>query len=161
VVVDVPAGLALRINTINMVLLLVVVLAGGALSDVVGRRPVLLGSALAVLLCAWPLFSLLHHPDFWAMLMGQAALALLLGPWLGTVPAAMAEAYPARVRCTALSVGYNLTLGIVGGTTPLVATWLISRTHDDLSPAFLLMAAAAVSVVVVLGLRETYHEPLR
>jgi MHS family proline/betaine transporter-like MFS transporter len=43
----------------------------------------------------------------------------------------------------------------------MVATYLIERSHDDLAPAYYLMAAAAVTTVVVLGLRETAHEPLR
>jgi MHS family proline/betaine transporter-like MFS transporter len=73
----------------------------------------------------------------------------------------MVEAFPARVRCTALSVGYNLAMGLLGGTTPLVAAYLIERSHNDLSPAFYIMAAAAVSLGVLLRLRETAHAPLR
>jgi MHS family proline/betaine transporter-like MFS transporter len=60
-----------------------------------------------------------------------------------------------------VSVAYNLCVGLLGGTTPLVATYLIARSHDDLAPAYYLMATAAVSTVVVLGLRETAGEPLR
>ena len=66
------------------------------------------------------------------------------------------ELVPDRLRCTVLSVGYNLGFGILGGLTPMVAVYTINRSHDDLSPAFLLMAAAAVSSVVIAGLRETY-----
>jgi len=71
-------------------------------------------------------------------------------------PAAMVELGPDRLRCTVLSVGYNLSFGILGGLTPMVAVYTINRSHDDLSPAFLLMASAAVSFVVIAGLRETY-----
>ena len=68
----------------------------------------------------------------------------------------MVELVPDRLRCTVLSVGYNLGFGILGGLTPMVAVYTINRSHDDLSPAFLLMAAAAVSSIVIAGLRETY-----
>ena len=42
----------------------------------------------------------------------------------------------------------------------MVAIYTINRSHDDLSPSFLLMAAAAVSFVVITGLRETYKVAL-
>ena len=68
----------------------------------------------------------------------------------------MVELVPDRVRCTVLSVGYNTGMAFLGGVTPLVAVYTIKRSQYDLSPAFLLMAAAAISFVVVVGLRETY-----
>jgi MHS family proline/betaine transporter-like MFS transporter len=57
-------------------------------------------------------------------------------------------------------VGYNTGMAFLGGLTPLVAVYTIKRSQYDLSPAFLLMAAAAISFVVVVGLRETYKLPL-
>ena len=64
------------------------------------------------------------------------------------------------MRCTAIALGYNVTLGVVGGLSPLVATWLVERTGDDLSPAFMIMAAAAISFLAVLGFRERSRVPL-
>jgi len=67
---------------------------------------------------------------------------------------------PEQVRCTVLSLGYNTGMAILGGLTPMVAVYTIKRSHYDLSPAFLLMAAAAVSFIVVIALRETYKMSL-
>jgi MHS family proline/betaine transporter-like MFS transporter len=64
------------------------------------------------------------------------------------------------VRCTAIALGYNVTLGIVGGLSPLVATWLVARTADQLAPAFMIMIAAAVSFLAVLSFREGSRSPL-
>jgi MFS transporter, MHS family, proline/betaine transporter len=72
----------------------------------------------------------------------------------------MVELVPDRVRCTVLSVGYNTGLAILGGLTPMVAAYTVKRSQYDLSPAFLLMAASAVSFIVIVGLRETYKLPL-
>jgi MHS family proline/betaine transporter-like MFS transporter len=47
-------------------------------------------------------------------------------------------------------------MGVLGGLTPMVAVYTIKRRQYDLSPAFLLMAAAAMSFVAIAGLRETY-----
>ena len=62
----------------------------------------------------------------------------------------MVEGTPAAVRCTAIALGYNVTRGIAGGVTPLAAAWRVSRTENDPSPAFLVMAAAAVSFACIL-----------
>ena len=53
------------------------------------------------------------------------------------------------------ALGTAIGFGILGGLTPMVAVYTINRSHDDLSLAFLLMAAAAVSSIVIAGLRET------
>lgn len=159
-VVHVEAAQALDINTISMVVLLLMIPVAGGLSDRIGRKPLLLAAAVGLLVGSWPLFWLMHHPNFVLQLLSQSGFAVLIGLFVGTSPATMAETFPAHVRCTALSLGYNLCLGILGGTTPMVATYLIARSHDDLSPAFYLMAAAAVSLGVILNLRETAYSPL-
>jgi len=159
-VVHIQAARALDINTINMVLLLLLIPAAGMLSDRLGRKPLLVGAALGTFVLAWPLFWLMHHPDTRLILAGQMGFAVLIGLFLGVVPVTMVEAFPARVRCSALSVGFNLCLGVLGGTTPLVTVYLITRSHNDLSPAFYLMAAAAISLFVILRLHETARAPL-
>jgi MHS family proline/betaine transporter-like MFS transporter len=65
----------------------------------------------------------------------------------------MVEAVPAALRYTAIAIGYNVTLGMIGGLSPVVATWLVDRIADQLAPAYLIMAAAAVSFLSVLTFR--------
>ena len=47
---------------------------------------------------------------------------------------------------------------VIGGLTPIAATWLVARTGDDLSPAYMIMAAAAVSTVALLFVPETFRQ---
>lgn len=160
-VVHVSAREALDINTINMVVMLVLVPLMGLLSDHIGRKPLLLASTIGLVVLSYPLFWLMHHDDAPLILFGQMGFAVLIALFSGAGPTTMVEALPANVRCTALSVGYNLSVGVIGGFTPLVATYLIQRTKDDFAPAYFLMLTGLVSLCVILTMRETYRDTLR
>lgn len=152
---------ALEINTANMVLLLAVMLATAVLSDRIGRKPVMMAALASVAVLAWPLFWLMHHPDPALAFLGQMGFALALGGYLGVQPSFMVEAVPRKVRCTTVALGYNLALGIIGGTAPMVATWLVERTGYQPAPAFYIAAAAAVSLAAIATFRETARSPLQ
>jgi MHS family proline/betaine transporter-like MFS transporter len=151
---------ALGINTISMALLLPLMVAMGWVSDRVGRRPVMLGATALAIVASWPLFWLMHSANPAIVLLGQLGFVVAVGTFCGCQPTVMVEAVPARVRCTAIALGYNITLGLVGGLSPLVATWLVDRTGNDYSPGFMIMAAAAVSFLALLTYKETYRKPL-
>jgi MHS family proline/betaine transporter-like MFS transporter len=152
---------ALGINTISMTLLLPLMVAMGWLTDRIGRRPVLLGAVAFAFVAAWPLFWLMHSAQSAIVLLGQLGFVLSVGTFVGCQPTTMVEAVPGHVRCTAIALGYNVTLGIVGGLSPLVATWLVERTGNNYTPGFMIMAAAAVSFLALLTFRETYRSELQ
>jgi MHS family proline/betaine transporter-like MFS transporter len=149
---------ALEINTVSMVALLPVMIAAGWLSDRVGRRPLMFGALVIGFAGAIPFLWLMHHSHPALMMAGQLAFVIPAGICLGVMPAILTEAVPAGVRCTAVSLGYNIAFGIVGGLTPLAAAWLVDRTDMDLSPAWLIMAAAAVTFATLLASRETSRD---
>ncbi|MBS0539037.1 MAG: MFS transporter, partial [Proteobacteria bacterium] len=151
---------ALGINTTSMFVLLPVMVAAGALSDRIGRRPVLLIATAIGVLGAVPFFWLMYDDRTWMILLGQMGFVLAVGMFVGAQPTAMVEAAPADVRCTAVALGYNVTLGLIGGLSPLVATWLVHRTGDNLSPAFLILAAGLLSFTAALFFKETARVPL-
>lgn len=145
---------ALEINTFSMVLLLPVIVASGLLCDRFGHKPFLLFAAAAGLIGALPLFWLMHHPSAMLAQLGQLGLVLIVGIYLGAQPTFMVENAPSQVRCTAVALGYNLTLGLIGGLTPLTAAWLVARSGNELSPAVLIMAGAGVSFLAAMRLSE-------
>jgi MFS transporter, MHS family, proline/betaine transporter len=120
----------------------------------------MMAAAAFGIVAAWPLFWLMHSPDPAMELLGQLGFVLAVGAFIGCQPALMAETAPPGVRCTAIALGFNVTTGIAGGLTPLVATWLVERTANDYSPAFMIMAAAAVSFLALLSFKETFRLPL-
>ena len=73
---------------------------------------------------------------------------------LGIVPAFIVEVWPARTRFSAYSLSFNLTMGIFGGTTPMVATWLIATTGSTHAPAYYLSATAVVAAGALMMLRD-------
>jgi MHS family proline/betaine transporter-like MFS transporter len=129
---------ALTINTISMALLIPAEVGMAALSDRLGRRPMLLAVTGLAVAAAWPLFWLMHGHEQWMIRAGQLGFVLLVGGYYGCLPAFMVETVAIEVRCTAIALGYNVTLGLIGGVSPLAATWLVHRTGDDFSPAFMI-----------------------
>ena len=160
-VVHVSKARALDINTFCMALMVLLIPVTAVLSDRVGRKPVLIGCFTGLTLFSFPLFWMMHHPNDWLILTGQLGFAILIGAAGGVFPAMLAELAPAAVRVTVMSVGYNLTLGLFGGTAPMVAAYLVHSTEVDLSPAFYLSAVSLVSLLVAIGLPETAGASLR
>src|SRR5215218_865933 len=154
-VAAIPAKTAFEINTVAMALCLGAVLAAGALSDRVGRRPVLVVVSGLLMTLSYPLMALMARGEWMGVLFGQVVLAILVAAAAGVLSAAMAELAPWRVRCTVLSISYNVGVALLGGTTPLVAAWLVSKTGFTLAPAVYLAISGALSFFGALALPKS------
>jgi MHS family proline/betaine transporter-like MFS transporter len=128
-IVQIPKSDALAINTIALAAMLVMIPGAGALSDWVGRKPLLLAGAVGMLVFSLPLFQLLRSPKFAVILTGQLCFTVILCLFFGAEPAATAEAFPGRVRCSSAAISHNICFAVLGGTAPMVATYLIVRTQ--------------------------------
>src|SRR5262245_15950170 len=155
----IPPARSLEINTFSMVVSLPVLIAAGWLSDRVGRRPLMLLASMGGLIGGLPLFWLLNHPSELLAQLGQLGLVALIGVYSGPLPAILVEAAPPTVRCTSVALGYNLCFGIFGGLSPLMAAWLVERTGNEITPAFLIMASAAVTFGTLFYFQESYRSP--
>jgi MHS family citrate/tricarballylate:H+ symporter-like MFS transporter len=126
---------------------------GGALSDRIGRKPVLLTIAALSLVTAYPtLLWLVAAPSFSKMLMVELLFSFYFGIYNGAMVAALTEIVPAHVRTTCFSLAYALAAALFGTFTPLAATWLIDKTGDKASPGFWLMFAAASGLLATLAI---------
>ena len=158
---NLPYNLALLANVIVLVFFVSIVPVIGALSDRIGRKPILITSTLGFIILSYPLFLLMSNSGFVIVVLGQLVLAIFLACYSGPGPAAIAELTSTRIRSSALSIGYNTAVALFGGTAPFIATYLISATGNNLSPTFYVIGCAVITFVVLLGIKETYKEPLK
>ena len=127
----------------------------GALSDRVGRRPLLIGCTVLTMLTAYPAMSwLVSGPSFLRLLEVEMWLSLLYGFYNGAMVVFLTEIMPAEVRASGFSLAYSLATAIFGGSTPLIATWLIGVTGDRAIPGVWLTVVAALGLIATLCLRE-------
>lgn len=142
-------------SVVSMAVICLLIPPMGALSDRLGRRPVLGASCGLSIVCAYPLFALMGAGSTASVIIGHAALGVLLAMFLGPTLTAMNEMFDTRVRYGGFSLGYNVSVSLFGGTAPFIVAWAIARSGDQNAPAFYVMLAAAVTLAVVLTARET------
>jgi MFS transporter, MHS family, citrate/tricarballylate:H+ symporter len=124
---------------------------GGALSDRIGRKPVLLAIAVLSLLTAYPaLHWLVAAPTFGKMLAVEMMFSFYFGVYSGTMLGALVEIVPKHVRTTCFSMAFALAAGLFGTFTPFASTLLIDHTGDKASPGYWLMCAAVLGIVATL-----------
>jgi MHS family proline/betaine transporter-like MFS transporter len=146
--------------TMACVVAIVLILPLAALSDRIGRRPLLIGGTVAFALLAYPLFLLLNSGSVGAAIAAHALLAAIESMYISVAVATGVELFATRVRYSGFSVGYNVCVAVFGGTTPYMVVWLTGSTGNNQAPAFYVIAAAVVSLVTVLTMRETGGRPL-
>ncbi|MBB1606925.1 MULTISPECIES: MFS transporter [unclassified Pseudomonas] len=125
----------------------------GALSDRVGRRPLLLAATVLALLTAYPTLSwLVAEPSFARLLTVELWLSFLYGSYNGAMVVALTEVMPADVRTTGFSLAYSLATATFGGFTPAACTWLIHALDNKAAPGLWLSGAALLGLVATLVL---------
>ena len=123
----------------------------GAVSDRIGRRPVLLGFTILTILTAYPAVSwLVSNPSFERMLIAELWLSFLYGSYNGAMVVALTEVVPASVRTVGFSLCYSLATALFGGFTPAISTALIEMTGDKAAPGLWMTFAAFCGLVATL-----------
>ncbi|MFD7919345.1 glycine betaine/L-proline transporter ProP [Streptomyces sp. NPDC059740] len=145
----------------TMVLVVLCITTVGRSSDRFGRRPMFLWAGIAMVVLAIPAFQLIRQGGIVLPAIGCAILGLLLVCFAGTSASTLPALFPTHLRYGGLSVAFNVSVSLFGGTTPLVASALVESTGNQLVPAYYLMVAGVIGVVSALFLRETAGQPLR
>ncbi|XQA75910.1 glycine betaine/L-proline transporter ProP [Xanthomonas sacchari] len=134
---------------------------GGLFSDRLGRKPMVIGACIALLVLAVPCLRLVGTGNDWLIFLGLMLLGVALVCFTSSMPSTLPALFYTPVRYSALSIAFNVSVSLFGGTTPLVTAWLVERTGDPLVPAYYLMGAAVVGIATMVFVRETAGLPLR
>jgi MFS family permease len=126
----------------------------GALSDRVGRRPLLIGCTLLMLATAYPLMQwLVAGPTFGKLLTVELWLSFIYGSYNGAMVVFLTEIMPVDVRTAGFSLAYSLATAVFGGFTPAISTWLIQVTGNRAIPGAWLSFAAVCGLSAAIMAR--------
>ncbi|MFZ6049690.1 MFS transporter [Pseudomonas sp. CR3202] len=132
----------------------------GALSDRVGRKPIIVAGIIAEALVAFPMFWLMDTRELPFVFLGYLLLMTAFAANYGPIATFLAELFGTKVRYSGLSISYMLS-GLLGSAaTPLVTTALLSMTGKGSSVAWYMVGSAVVSLVALLLLTETFRKDL-
>ncbi|OZI54036.1 MFS transporter [Bordetella genomosp. 4] len=131
----------------------------GALSDRIGRRPLLITSLLGYLVILYPLYAwLVAEPSIGKLLTVQLIISLFVSAFFGVFSTVMAELFPANVRSAGMSMAYNIAVMVFGGFAQFIVTWLIRATGSAMSPAYYVMFGVVLGVISAFMIKERAHE---
>ncbi|WP_111895305.1 MFS transporter [Acinetobacter sp. MB5] len=137
-------------SAISLAFYIGIVFLMGKYSDRLGRNKMLAMACVGFVILTFPLFYLLSGTSFIGMIMIQLIFCSLLAMNDGSLPAYLTELFPVHVRYTGFAFSFNTANALLGGTIPLLATWLIQITGSTLAPAFILIIIALFSMSVLL-----------
>lgn len=123
----------------------------GALSDRIGRRPLLIGASTLALVSGYPALSwLVAEPSFSRLLLVELWFACVYSAYNGAMVVYLTEIMPPEVRASGFSLAYSLATAIFGGFTPAICTYLIHATGNNAIPGVWLSAAALLGLTATI-----------
>ncbi|HEX5319597.1 MAG TPA: MFS transporter [Stellaceae bacterium] len=122
----------------------------GAWSDRTPRPRIMLAMGILFLVTSYPVFWLmLQYPSLASAIFAVGWLNLVKAGYSGVLPSLLSEQFPVETRAVGVAFSYSISVTIFGGFAPFVATWLIAKTGDPLSPAYYLMFTALLSIIAL------------
>ena len=146
---------ALWLSTLAAIAVILVTPFTGALSDRIGRKPLLIGLCLSSALLPITMFSMMASSARSEALAGALVLALLAGAVSAVGAVATAEQFPGEGRVSGLALGATMATALFGGLTPFGAQFLVERTHWPTAPGFMIAIVALGVLPILLTMRET------
>ncbi|WP_145478301.1 MFS transporter [Stenotrophomonas rhizophila] len=148
-------GEALWLSTLAAVAVIVATPLAGALSDRIGRKPVLIGLAVLSAVLPLSLFAWMAGGSTGVIAAAAVALACLAGGVSAVAAPATAEQFPGEGRLSGLALGVTMATAFFGGATPLLAELLVRHTGWAAAPGAMIAVVALLVLPVLWGLRET------
>lgn len=140
---------ALLLNGAAMIAYTVLLPVAGAIGDRVGRRPMMIGGAVAIAVLAIPAFWLVTSGSVLLALLGQLIFVVAICFYGGGCYTFFIEVFDTRNRFTSAAFSYNLGYALLGGTAPFIGTAMVNATKVPYSPAFYVIGIAVLTLVVM------------
>ncbi len=149
----ISAHYALTMNTICLLVLIVVMPISGFLSDCYGRKKILAIASITLLIAITPIFYFFSGTNLSLTFILLLLLSVVFGLLQGSLPATFVSLFPTKIRASGLSVSFNISNAIFGGTAPMVAIWLLHISNSVLAIVAYLVVALWVFIVALYQLR--------
>lgn len=147
---------ALSVYIVALILFSVACFFAGKLIDRIGLAKVAIASAIMMSLLIVPAFQLLSTGELFASIIGLSVFGVVMGFICTVTPTLMVVLFPAHIRYSASALAYNMAYGLLGGTAPYIATYLIAETGNHLAPAYYVVLITAVGLLITIyGFRCT------
>lgn len=140
---------SLLLNGAAMLAYTVLLPIAGAIGDRIGRRPMLIGGALAIAVLAIPAFSLVTSGSVGLALVGQLIFVVAICFYGGGCYTFFIEVFDTRNRFTSAAFSYNLGYAILGGTAPFIGTAMVEATSIPHSPAYYVIGVSLLTLIVM------------
>ncbi len=151
---------ALIINSVNIFIFSLCIPIIGYLSDKVGRKPVILVTAILFIIFTYPLYTLLINPNLIIEIIALFCFGILSAGVVGTVPVSLSEMFPTHVRYSGVAIAYNVGFALFAGLAPMIATYLIYKLQFPQAPSFNLILSAIVALIAAMMMKEGSHQSL-
>lgn len=149
-----------QISFISMLIFAMVQPLFGALSDRIGRKPLLIGFGVLGTICTVPLLTTLSQTDsqldaFFLLLAGL----FIVSGYTSINAIVKAELFPAEVRALGVGLPYALTVAIFGGSAEYVALWLKNAGHESYFYWYI-TGCIFLSLMVYVSMKDTKETSL-
>ncbi|MGG1592337.1 MFS transporter [Terribacillus saccharophilus] len=138
--------------TLVMIIMVPLTLMFGRLSDKIGNKTVFLIGLGGLTLLSALAFYFVNLNGLIFVSLGILILGVLLATYEGSIPGSLPTMFYTDIRYRTLSVTFNVSVSIFGGTTPLVSTWLVHQTGNNLAPGWYLTIVSIIGFLVILFL---------
>ncbi len=153
----VNAGDAQLATDIALLAYIFIVLAAGKVSDIIGRRRMMLGACLIFILLSVPGFLMLNTASLPIIIVAELMLCITLSINDSNIACYQAEMFPTEVRYTGAALGSNIAYVLFGGTASMVATALIDFTGNGMAPAYYMMAICIIAGIILWFTAHDYN----
>lgn len=142
------SGSILLINSSNLFIIIAAIPLIGFLSDKVGFKVILASAALGTIAFVLPLLYFMASLSIYSVWLSQLGLAILASMAYSVIPIALFKLFPAKIRCSGISISYNIANMLFGGTIPLLASLILAKAGNLIYQSIPIIIVA----LIMLGL---------